>query len=103
MKKLAAVLFLSIFICVSTVSYAEETKETSGGAMMFDVIIARPLGLAAIAVGTAVFVIGLPFTLPTGSVVESAKKLIGEPILFTFRRPVGDISEGAYEGAYMGR
>lgn len=40
--------------------------------MALDLIVTRPAGLVATVVGTTLFVIALPFTLPTGSVGESA-------------------------------
>ncbi len=42
---------------------AENGTSTEGGpgAMTADVVLARPLGIAATAVGTAVFVVSLPF------------------------------------------
>jgi len=65
---------------------------------MFDVLITRPLGIVATALGATVFVVGLPFTIPTGSVGVSAKKLIGEPLGFTFRRPVGEVHDIYFNG-----
>lgn len=99
MKKTFAVIsFLLIFLSVSTVSMAMmEGQEPSGGAILFDVAIVRPLGIASIALGSAIFVIGLPFTIPSRSVKFSAKKLIAEPFEYTFRRPVGEMDgRGAY-------
>jgi hypothetical protein len=39
--------------------------------------------------GTATFIVALPFTLLSGSVGSSAKVLIGEPAQYTFSRPLG--------------
>ena len=61
-----------------------------GSAMMADVVIARPLGLAATAVGSAIFVISLPFALMTKGVGDSAKALVVAPAKITFARPLGD-------------
>lgn len=94
MKKLVSALVMAGMLVFSTSAIAEDVRtEPSGGAIMFDVLITRPLGLVATAVGTTVFVIGLPFTIPTGSVGISAKKLIVEPLGFTFRRPVGEVHD----------
>lgn len=65
-------------------------REPSAESIVFDVLLVRPLGVAATAVGTVIFVAGLPFTVPTMSVGTAAKKLVAEPFVFTFGRPVGD-------------
>jgi hypothetical protein len=51
--------------------------------------MARPLGLAAMVVGVVVFVVSLPFTLPSGSVDSANKMLVKAPTVFTFKRPLG--------------
>jgi hypothetical protein len=66
-----------------------------------DLIVARPLGVAAAIGGTAVFVVGLPFTLavdiisrisgsPTSAVNDSAKMFMLEPLKFSFVRDFPD-------------
>ncbi|MDS4026880.1 MAG: hypothetical protein RKO25_07855 [Candidatus Contendobacter sp.] len=54
-----------------------------------DLLIARPGGLAATVLGTAVFVVGLPFTLINGSTGQAAQKLVVDPAQYTFTRPLG--------------
>ncbi|MBI5642379.1 MAG: hypothetical protein HY954_02775 [Deltaproteobacteria bacterium] len=101
MKKALVPIFLFIFLAVSTLSLASDKREPTGGAMAFDIIFTRPLGIAAIVVGTALFVAALPFSLPTGSVGVTAEKLIGEPIEYTFKRPVGELdTNGVRAGGY---
>lgn len=95
MKKIAA-LVLAVILSLPATSFAEdyfENGEPSAGAIVFDVILVRPLGLATFALGTGFFVVSLPFTVLSGSVGTAAKKLIAEPLAFTFTRPVGEISE----------
>lgn len=96
MKKIATILFIAAFLPASTAFAAMEAREPSGEAIVFDVVLARPLGLVTLAAGTAIFIAGLPFTLPTGSVGVSAEKLIADPFRFTFIRPVGAIPEDPY-------
>jgi hypothetical protein len=55
-----------------------------------DLFIARPLGIIAGVAGTGVFVLALPFTIPTGSVDKSAKMFIVEPFRFSFVREFPD-------------
>jgi hypothetical protein len=58
-----------------------------------DLIFARPLGVAAGIVGTAIFIVSLPFTIPTGGVADAADMFITKPFQFSFTRefPDGDI------------
>ena len=66
-------------------------KEGTAEGMLADVIVLRPFGIAATVLGAAVFVVSLPFTLPTRSVDKAAQKLVVDPAKFTFARPLGYI------------
>ncbi len=57
--------------------------------MMFDLVIYRPVGIGLTAIGTAFFIVSLPFTLPGGNTDEAAEKLMREPFNHTFARPLG--------------
>jgi len=57
---------------------------------IWDVLVARPLGVAAGIVGTGIFIVSLPFTLPTGGVNAAAQTFIVEPFRFSFTRPFPD-------------
>jgi len=57
---------------------------------MMDLLIARPMGIAAGIVGTAVFIVSLPFTIPTGSLEDAAKMFVVEPFKFSFVRKFPD-------------
>jgi hypothetical protein len=68
--------------------------EPSGELILFDVLILRPLGLAATALGTAGAIVAAPWSCSdceTGTsqwdLVE--RKLIREPFDYTFCRPLG--------------
>jgi len=58
----------------------------------------RPLGLFATVAGTALTVVALPFTVPSGSVESSARELILKPAEYTFKRPLGDFSDSGEAG-----
>jgi hypothetical protein len=64
-------------------------RDPNAGEMFADAIIARPLGLVALAAGTIAFVVSLPFTIPSHSADQAAKTLVGEPTRHTFKRPLG--------------
>jgi hypothetical protein len=61
----------------------------SGGAMIADALLARPLLAAATLGGTAVFLVSLPFSALGGNVESAAKTLIKIPAEATFRRCLG--------------
>ncbi len=84
-------LFLGSFY---TVGWAEE-KWTKGDPVkdewnMIDLLLARPLGVAAGIFGTAVFIVSLPFTIPTGSVDDAAQMFVVKPFNFSFVRKFPD-------------
>jgi len=57
---------------------------------IIDVLIARPLGVVAAAGGTVIFVVALPFTLPTRSVQDSFNLFVVKPWKFSFVREFPD-------------
>jgi hypothetical protein len=67
-------------------------REPTGGEMVFDALVARPLGLVGTVVGAATWVISLPFTLPSNSSERAAKQMVAKPAEFTFKRPLGQFS-----------
>ena len=62
----------------------------SAEAMIADFVLVRPLGIIAVAVGSAFFIVSLPFSLLGGNSKAAAKKLVYDPAKFTFTRPLGD-------------
>jgi hypothetical protein len=92
MKKMIIAAFIVITLISTSVPALADDGPTVAAAMVADVIIARPAGLVAIVLGTAVFVVALPFAAISGSVEPVARTLVAEPFEFTFTRPVGDFS-----------
>ena len=75
---------------------ADGTNEASeasnpAGMMLLDVFLLRPLGIAATVLGTAAFIVALPFSLPTRSADDAAKALVVKPATYTFARPLGQV------------
>ena len=64
-------------------------RDVSGAEMAADLIFARPVGFVGLVLGTAAFVVSLPFTLPAKQVKEAGEKLVVAPAKFTFVRPLG--------------
>lgn len=105
MNKYAILLvaFISASLCVAgTVSaadriafsgdrYGDSTRAPSGEAMAADVLLLRPLGIVATVLGSAAFVVSLPFSALGGNVGQAADKLVAEPAAYTFKRPLGEL------------
>lgn len=90
--RLAAVL-LALTLCAASPARAHQGEPVTGDRgtdMAVDLVLVRPLGIAASVIGAAGFVIALPFTLASGSTGETACEWIGAPLDYTFRRPLGD-------------
>lgn len=69
----------------------------NGFVMMGDLLIARPLLIAATILGSAAFIVSYPFSLMGGNVGESAQSLIGDPMREAFVRCLGcDSSNSSY-------
>lgn len=88
--------FFTMIILATTVAFSAQVRADgviddtpSGEAMAFDLFIARPLGLVGTIVGTAVYIVALPINLLTFNLAEPARKLIIEPVKFTFVRELG--------------
>jgi len=90
MKKKLLITISVLAFALMTPGNAAAVGEDNGGAIMADALIARPICLAATALGTAVFVVSLPFALITHGVDRSAKALVVTPAKATFTRPLGD-------------
>ncbi|NTV96848.1 MAG: hypothetical protein HGA75_15780 [Thiobacillus sp.] len=89
-RQSAALLCLALSLA-GTGSWADTVTGDQGGDMLVDLVVLRPLGFATTVVGGALFVLGLPFTLPSGTVAESACELVQRPAAYTFARPLGDL------------
>ncbi len=83
-----------LFSHLAPVALAEEHYESmgeKGGYMAADLVILRPMGIIATAVGSLVYVISLPFSIPGGNQGEAYQKLIADPANYTFQRPLGEM------------
>jgi hypothetical protein len=76
--------------CASPADDASTVTGDKSTDMAVDLVIVRPLGLATTIVGAALTIVALPFTIPSGSVRESAQAMIVKPAEYTFKRPLGD-------------
>ena len=92
-----ALLMTALFLWSTSLGHAAEdaystrSDDVSAEAIVVDGLLLRPGGVIATLVGSAVFVITLPFSIPTKSVEKAAQKLVVDPARYTFVRPLGQI------------
>jgi len=97
MQSGVALLMAVLLVCATSLvhaaedSYMARTEDVSAETIIVDGLLLRPGGLVATVVGTAVFVVTLPFSIPTKSVDRAAQKLIVDPAKYTFVRPLGQV------------
>jgi hypothetical protein len=87
-KKSIAFLVAFALIVSSVPAFAEPPKD--GMVIVADVLFARTVGLVAIVFGSAMWVVSLPFSIPSSSVDTAGQLLVVDPCKFTFVRPLGD-------------
>ena len=83
-----------IFSHLAPIAMAEEHYESmgeKGSYMAADLVILRPMGIIATALGSLVYVISLPFSIPGGNQDEAYQKLVSDPAKYTFQRPLGEM------------
>ncbi len=85
---LSLVLVLTMMIPQLSLAQAVEEKPTAL-AMTGDLLIARPFMLTITAIGGAVYIASLPFTLLGGNSEEAADVLFIKPATATFLRCLG--------------
>ncbi len=103
MKQLFLVLTLISTLSTSASVYAEQQDENYSPFFVFpDLLIYRPIGVAATIAGAGLFVATSPFALlaniapPHDAFTKTSDILINGPANFTFKRPVGNLSLTAY-------
>jgi NAD dependent epimerase/dehydratase family enzyme len=90
---LAVTLIMSFTASPALMAQEWDEAYASADAMLFDLVLVRPIGLAASVAGQVLFVVSLPFTLLGGNVGEAAKELSWAPVKYTFARPLGKFEE----------
>ena len=59
--------------------------------MVADFCVMRPLGIGATVVGTAFFIVSLPFSALGRNTGTAWNKMVADPFTFTFARPLGEV------------
>ena len=108
-RKTALILACTLLVFVTALgaspARAEEPypgENVTAGSMVFDAAIVRPLGIFSTLFGSAVYVVALPFTLPTGATIADLARLIHRdlPETMKFARLWG---HGRFEGQQVHR
>lgn len=86
-KKLFVLLLVFALIISAVPAFANDPTDAE---IIPDILLARPLGVAAVVLGSAIFVVALPAALVSRSVGKTAERLVLDPVEFTFVRPLGN-------------
>ncbi|MFH1148326.1 MAG: hypothetical protein V1736_11555 [Pseudomonadota bacterium] len=91
LKSICIALVISIvFAAVPASAGRCMARDTSAEAIVIDALVLRPVGVVLTIAGVALFVVALPFSIPSSSVGKTARKLVVDPAKYTFTRPLGD-------------
>lgn len=89
-RRMAAVTLIASLAAPQALwAQAAVDESPSAGAMVGDLLVARPFGLVMTAGGAAAFLVSLPFTLLAGHASEAAETLVVGPGRTTFMRCLG--------------
>ena len=96
-KRSLVFVMVAFLVCTTTGFSAlaqekEYEKDATMEGIIVDFVFLRPMGIVSTALGTGFFFASLPFSVPTGSLGVAFKKLMAEPAIFTFARPLGDVN-----------
>lgn len=86
---IVAVFLLTPFGSVAVAKMKSYPPENSGPLMVADFLVARPIGLTSLVLGSVSFVVTLPFSALGKNVGEAFEYMIAEPAVYTFTRPLG--------------
>ena len=90
--KIITIACLLFALLTGNVSAAIPEERPGPFAMVIDVPI-RVVGLGLALIGSAFFIVALPFALTSGSTGDAWDALVVEPFQFTFTRPLGKFEE----------
>lgn len=88
----ALAMMAALLIChpvVAEVVDNDDPNDPSAIAMGADLVVGRPMLLVATALGTAIWIVALPFSAVGGNVKASGEKLVVWPARNTFARCLG--------------
>ncbi len=109
-RRLAGLTVLLLLLCAVPSLYATDASETTylmetrgtpypmdtvvppptGGAMIADLLIVRPISFIGLVIGSGLSIIATPFALVSGTTGPVYERLVVEPFDFTVCRPLGE-------------
>ncbi len=95
LKKLASPLLAASLLLPSVNAFAQVAADPFNGdkptaiEMYTDLFLMRPIGIVQTVLGSAVYVVALPFTLASGGATEAGEVLVVRPAMYTFVRCLG--------------
>jgi hypothetical protein len=93
MKITIKALLFSLFISMTSISFAEygyiSDNTVTDSDIIIDLTMARPLGILGSAVGMTLHAVGLLFSVPGENFGEVGEVLVEAPLNYTFNRPLG--------------
>jgi hypothetical protein len=96
--KRTLVIFTVVALVFTTTGFSalaqEEMKldnKAPAESMIADFCVMRPLGIGATVVGTAFFIVSLPFSALGKNTGPAWDKMVADPFAFTFARPLGEV------------
>ncbi len=89
--RVSLIAVLALLLSTSTPACASQDPDAT--AMIVDAAVARPFTLALTIVGSALFVVSLPVSVPSKSVDKAAHTFVVAPAKDTFKRPLGDLQD----------
>ncbi len=94
MKSKIALTTALILILAPGLCFAGYYNNGYAAEVIIDTVALRPLGIAAIGIGTAAVIVSLPFAVITGTTGSTARSLVKAPVEYTFSRPLGEFNNG---------
>jgi hypothetical protein len=95
-SKQSTILFITLSLIATSfgaVALAQDQyieKSRSGEKMAADLVFLRPAGIIATALGSAAFLVSIPFSALGGNTKEAFEKMVKKPAQYTFARPLGE-------------
>ena len=96
MKNLIRIAFLGLLL-VGPVQAAQVEENPDGITMMSDLLVARPLGLALLGLGTVTYIATLPISILGGNAGDAGKALVLKPAEEVLLRCLGCRQAGRKE------
>jgi len=80
---------VAVLLSQPSVAYDDNVNKPTAGAMVADIVVARPILLGWTIVSTALWVVALPFSAAGGNLDEATQAMVVDPARATFVRCLG--------------